>query len=708
MTALTQYVGRFAEDVCANLRDMVGCELHPDEDSICQAKFNPDRGMVVMIHFTGAIQGEYAVSMSEEVAARMLGIWAEGMDSDAIKSMRGDFGGFIKEALNTSVGQTISVLERDFDALTFLPPVVVYGEIDYPDVPSGKMTLKGDFGEVDCFFVLNMMGLELGERLQAVIQALGESAREASAAKRSVSSMLEAFPAGLVSIDRFGKIRPGFGKKTPDTVGLDREVSIPGMHVVELLGLDDKIRKDTDKWLEVVYDKWGVIPFKDIVNLSPITEVANFRGITFRPEWVPLQLEDGKLDGLMLMIEDVTEKRRVESEMKKLSRLHDENLELMSQIVNLEPDEIQDFVYDSSGLLKEAENIVETANRDRKFIDTLYRAVHTLKGNSGQFQFKGLQSLANEIENDIARLRDQDEWTTEDSELKNLEVQKIRQGIEDAGGYVRRLEELRGKLGQRDEKLDEKVVRSAPAVMTQLSDIEGVAASIWGVHEAGRSLGWNSATLSILASAAASATSLREVELARLGRTLHSIVTKTATRLNKKASFSMAGSGSIDVEVLRLLHRCLVHLVNNSLDHGIEKPAERVAAGKLETGLVTLECKRDRDCLELVFSDDGRGIDMDALRKKSLEKGLLDASRASQVSEEELLDVMFLPGFTTREKVGEFSGRGVGLDMVKDALIHLGGTIHARTTWGKGSTFVMRLPLSTAVPSTRFNSEVDG
>ena len=705
MTALTEYVGQFASAVCGNFRDMVGCELVPDEETLCQARFDPNRGMVVMIHFTGAIQGEYALSMTEEVAAKMIGAWSEGMGAGDLKSMRGDFGGFLKEALNTSVGQAIPMLERDFEALTFLPSVAVYGELEYPEVPAGKITLKGEVGEVDCFFVLNMMGLELGERLQAVIQALGESAREASVAKRSVASMLEAFPAGLVSVDRLGKIRPGFGRKTPETVGLDREAPIPGMHVVEMLGFDEGLNANTDRWLEVIYDKWGLIPFKDLVGLSPISEGPNSRGIVVKPEWVPLQSEDGKLDGLMLMIEDVTEKRRVESEVKKLSRLHEENMELMGQIVNLEPDEIQDFVYDSSGLLKEAENIVGVANRDRKFIDSLYRAVHTLKGNSGQFQFKGLQTLAMEIENNIAKLRDQDEWETEEGEEQDY--QKIRKGIEEAGGYVKRLEELRGKLGQRDEKLDEKVVRTAPTVMAQLSDIEGVAASIWGVHEAGRSLGWNSATLSMLASAAGSAAALREVEIARLGRTLQSIVSKTAIRLGKKAGFSLIGSGFIDVEVLRVLHRCVVHLVNNSLDHGLESPKDRVAAGKLDTGLVTLEYRRDKEFLDLVFCDDGRGIDLAAVRRKAVEKGLIDPAKADGASDQDLLDVMFLPGFTTREKVGEFSGRGVGLDMVKDALSTLNGSIHATTTLGKGSAFVMRLPLAAAIPSSRFVTEVD-
>ena len=700
MTALTEYVSRFASGFCGNVRDMAGCELVLDEATVSQARFSPERGMAVMIHFTGAIQGEYAISMSEEVAARMIGAWSEGMGSDDLRSMRGDFGGFLKEALNVSVGQAIPGLEKEFDALTFLPPVVIYGELEYPEVPAGRITLKGESGEIDCFFVLNMMGLELGERLQAMIQTLGETAREASAAKRSVASMLEAFPAGLVTVDRAGKVRPGYSRRTPDSVGLDRDAGIPGVHVVDLLGFEKNVASDADRWLEVLYDKWGIIPFKDLLGLCPISEAINSRGVIVKPDWVPLESEDGKLDGLMLMLENVTEKRRVESEMKKLSRLHEENLELMSQIVNLEPDEIQDFVYDSSGLLKEAENIVETANRDRKIIDSLYRTVHTLKGNSGQFQFKGLQSLALEIENHISRLRDQDEWTADADE--GAEFQKIRNGIEEAGGYVRRLEELRGKLGQRDEKLDEKVVRSTPAVMAQLSDIEGVAASIWGVHQAGKSLGWNAPTLSLLASAASAAAALREVEVARLGRTLQSIVAKTAMRIGKKASISLIGAGPIDVEVLRLLHRCLVHLVNNSLDHGLESPSERIGAGKLETGLLSLEYRRRPDHLELIFSDDGRGIDVEVIRRKALEKGFLDDSKSKTASDEELLDLLFLPGFSTREKVGEFSGRGVGLDMVKDAMTSLGGQIRLQTIVGKGSVFTMQLPLSTAIPSTRF------
>ncbi|HOX50970.1 MAG TPA: ATP-binding protein [Fibrobacteria bacterium] len=705
MSILTDIVESFATSVSGNIRDMVGSELDVQAGSLAETKFVPARGMAVMIHFTGAIQGEFALSLSEETAAKILGAWSDGMGPDDLREMRSDFGGFLKECLNTSVGQAIPLLEREFDALTFLPSVLVYGELEYPDVPAGFMSISGAAGELDCYFVLNLMGLELGERLQAALKALGESAREATAAKRSVTSMLEAFPSALVTVGRDGRVRPGYARITPETVGLDRDAPIPGLHMVELLGLGGKMVMETNFWLEVVYDKWGVIPFKDLVGLCPISETENERGLILLPKWVPLRAEDGSLDGLLLMVENVTEKRRVEAEMKKLSRLHEENVELVTQIVNLEPDEVQDFVYDSSGLLREAEKVVQTASRDRQFIETLYRTVHTLKGNSGQFQFKGLQKLALEIEDNISQLRERSEWEEATADL--TQVAKIQEGLAEAEGYVRRLEELRGKLGQKDESAEDKVARSTPSVMAQLSDIESVAATIWGVHQAGRALGWPQGTLALISSAAASAAALREIEFGRLARSLAGVIGKVAARLGKKATFSMAGSGPIDIEILRILHRCMVHLVNNSLDHGLEKPSDRIAVGKLETGLLVLEYTRHGQILEISFSDDGVGIDPETLRQKAVEKGFMDPEEARIASHGDLLDLLFRSGFSTREKVGEFSGRGVGLDMVRDTIQSLGGKIHLESVPGRGTTFRIRIPISIAIPSTRFLTEAE-
>ncbi len=701
---LIRHAEAFATAVCNNIRDMVGVELSTSSESLAEVRFLPSRAMTVMIHFTGAIQGEFAVSLDETYAAALIGAWSEGMPDDELCAMRGDYGGFLKELLNTSVGQVIPGLESEFDALTFLPPVVVWGSLEYPDVPAGFMSASSDGGEIQCYFVLNMMGLELGERLQAAIQQLRSSVQEASAAKRSVASMLEAFPQGLVTVDRSGVVRPGHARCTAQVVGLRDPELAPGQHLVDLLGYEESLRRDMGLWLEIVHDRHGIMPFRDLLGLCPITEMENTRGNLLKLEWVPLLGESGALDGLLLMIEDVTEKRRVENEMRKLSKLHEEGVELMTQIVNLEPDEIQDFVFDSSGLLDQARQIVQGAHRDRQFIEGLYRTVHTLKGNSGQFQFKGLQSLAMEIETNISRLRD--EAVLEDSESQaGIEVGRISQGLEEAEAYIKRLEDLRGKLGRSNESVQEKAQRNIPTVMVPIDQIDLLASTLWGIRETGRSHNWSPVVVNAVGQSAVMAAHMREVDLGRLAPTLQQVVDRVSARLRKKARFSLISSINIDVDVMRDIHRCLVHLLNNALDHGLESPDQRLASGKLETGLVTLEARRETDSVVIVFTDDGRGIDYSGLRRTIVARGLVEESAIDSLSDADVSSFLFKSGFSTRGEVTEFSGRGVGLDMVRATIDDLEGSVAIEALPGKGTRFIMRIPLEVAQPSQRYLSQ---
>jgi signal transduction histidine kinase/CheY-specific phosphatase CheX len=697
---LVRHAQAMASAVCNNLRDMIGIEFAPVEDSLEEVRFVPTRTMTAMIHFTGAIQGEFALSLDEAAAARLIGCWSEGMSLDDMRANRPDYGGLVKEVLNVSVGQVIPTLETEFDALTFLPPVVIWGELEYPDVPAGRMGIAAGDDSMECFFVLNMMGLELGERLQAAIQALRDTVRVAGEAKRSVESMLEAFPFGLVTVDREGKVRPGYARRTASTVGRGEEESLAGMHVVDLLGYEESLRRDIEPWLEVVHDRFGQMPFRDLTGLCPVSEKLNERGLLLRLEWVPLVGDDGSLDGLLLMVEDVTEKRRVELEMKKLSKQHEEGVELITQLVNLEPDEVQDFVFDSSGLLDQARQIVQGAHRDRQFIEGLYRTVHTLKGNSGQFQFKGLQKMAFEIENSIARLRDQEMLDSSDS-VAGEQVNIISRGLEEAEAYVRRLEELRSKLGSRSEGIEGKALRNAPTVMVPIEQIDILTANLAGMRETGRVHGWSPWLLSALGQSACLAAQMREGDLGRMAPSLQQIAERIGSRLGKKARFALVGSANLDVGVQRELHRCLVHLMNNAIDHGIETPEERLAAGKMETGLVTLEGRREGSDLVVTFSDDGRGVDPLALRSAIVRKGMATAEEVDAMPESEVLDHLFHSGFSTRTYVSDLSGRGVGLDVVRNILREMGGDVAIETHPGKGTRFVMRIPLDIAQPSTR-------
>jgi two-component system chemotaxis sensor kinase CheA len=164
----------------------------------------------------------------------------------------------------------------------------------------------------------------------------------------------------------------------------------------------------------------------------------------------------------------------------------------------------------------------------------------------------------------------------------------------------------------------------------------------------------------------------------------------------KLVQLRLSGETSeLDSTVIEKLVDPLTHLVRNALDHGIEAPADRVAAGKLETATLTLHAEHRGGNIEIVVSDDGRGINRERVRAKALELGLIEPQEA--ISDERVQELIFAPGFSTAEKLNELSGRGVGLDVVRKNVGELNGSIKVESEPGQGTRFVIRLPLTLAI-----------
>ncbi len=174
------------------------------------------------------------------------------------------------------------------------------------------------------------------------------------------------------------------------------------------------------------------------------------------------------------------------------------------------------------------------------------------------------------------------------------------------------------------------------------------------------------------------------------------LVREVATATGKDVELETRGAEvELDVRVLDGVAEALRHLVTNAVDHGIEAPAERAAAGKPRSGVVTLAARQAGSTVVIEVCDDGRGIDDEVLRERAIAGGRLPAD--STVSGPALHRVLFTPGFSTREDVTETSGRGVGLDVVRAAVEELGGTVDIETELGRGTTFVLTLPVTTGV-----------
>ncbi|HEY6002889.1 MAG TPA: hybrid sensor histidine kinase/response regulator [Anaeromyxobacter sp.] len=154
------------------------------------------------------------------------------------------------------------------------------------------------------------------------------------------------------------------------------------------------------------------------------------------------------------------------------------------------------------------------------------------------------------------------------------------------------------------------------------------------------------------------------------------------------------GETGVDKSILLSLNDPLVHLVRNCVDHGIETPEERAEAGKPRIGKITLSARTDGDLLAVTVEDDGRGIHPMKIRAAALRKGVIGEQQAASLSARAAVDLIFLPGFSTREQAGETSGRGVGLDVVRKRVTSLGGSVTVESEPGKGSRFTLRMPQS--------------
>ena len=176
------------------------------------------------------------------------------------------------------------------------------------------------------------------------------------------------------------------------------------------------------------------------------------------------------------------------------------------------------------------------------------------------------------------------------------------------------------------------------------------------------------------------------------------MVRDLAHELGKQARLEIVGEATqVDRDVLEQLEAPLGHLLRNALDHGMESPDERLAAGKSAEGTIRLDARHAAGMLQISVSDDGRGIDLARVRSSVVQRGLSDAGTVERMSEAELLEFLFLPGFTVRDVVTEISGRGVGLDAVQAMVKQLRGNLRVASEPGRGARFQMHLPLTVSV-----------
>ncbi|MCP4126595.1 MAG: chemotaxis protein CheA [Gammaproteobacteria bacterium] len=179
------------------------------------------------------------------------------------------------------------------------------------------------------------------------------------------------------------------------------------------------------------------------------------------------------------------------------------------------------------------------------------------------------------------------------------------------------------------------------------------------------------------------------------------VVRDLARNLKKEIELEMHGEETdLDKNLVEALSDPMVHLVRNAVDHGIELPDEREQAGKPRKGTVVLSATQEGDHILLTITDDGKGMDPKILRAKAVEKGMMDEEAAARLSDKELFNLIFHPGFSTKTEISDVSGRGVGMDVVKTRITQINGSVEIDSQLGTGSMIVIKLPLTLAILPT--------
>jgi len=478
-------------------------------------------------------------------------------------------------------------------------------------------------------------------------------------------------------------------------------------------------------------------------------------------------------------------------------------------LYGIDPQLMAEFIDESQDLLENAANSfidLEHNPDNREAIDSVFRVVHTIKGNSAFFNLMKVKSLAHALEDLMAQVRDGKRAFAKpvpDVLLNGLDALKammarIREGkpeTEDEAGYEDRLRELRAivdegrqrdaaqlwerlstdlavfkrKFISADDELDVLLGQIAGAV-TELSPLgktgkakttlpaaealpavkpaEGLPGpekdaavskqksmridewridqfleyvgelllieemydhllkrvnSDSGTNRLVQDLKKSNASLSRLSQRLQfSILEVRKVPLKVLLQKAPKLARDVAAVKGKEVAVALSGEElRIDKSLLESLEAPFIHLVRNAVDHGVESPEERAKSGKPRAGKVNIAATEDEDLLYVRVEDDGGGIDTEKVKKIAIERGLITADKAAALSEREVFDFLFEPGFSTAEQITDISGRGVGMEVVRQNVQALGGDIAIDSRKGQGSRFILRVPKSVTVQIIR-------
>ena len=527
----------------------------------------------------------------------------------------------------------------------------------------------------------------MNENLEGIVAERTLALRQKTA---DIQSMLQNMPQGVLTLVAGNKIHPEYSAYLET---IFETTSIADRGLMDLVFANTNLGADALSTVEVSV---ASVIGEDAMNYEfnshlLVTEftvrMEDGRTKALELSWSPIVNESDVVEKLMVCVRDVTELKRLANEASTQKR----ELEMIGEILSVSQEKFQDFMQTSMAFVDENRTLTEQASGPTaELITQLFRNMHTVKGNARTYGLGNLTNTVHEAEQSYDDLRkgNATEW-----EPKTL---------------LEQLDQVRGLLDEYAKINDTKLGRKGPGrrgnvekfLMVDKSQVAQTLQAMQGVDMDNVD--------AMRAALVETQKLLRRIGTERVPELLAGVLESLpslAKELGKEPPVVAIHDNGVLVrtQISGLLKNLFTHLFRNAVDHGIEVPAARVAAGKTAVGRIELDVALAADDLKLVLRDDGQGMALARIRQIAAERGLVDAS--AQLSDEETAQLVFLAGFSTAEVVTEVSGRGVGMDAVKGFLEREGGHVSVRFLGAKTATghrpfeFVIVLPASFAVAS---------
>ncbi len=400
--------------------------------------------------------------------------------------------------------------------------------------------------------------------------------------------------------------------------------------------------------------------FPRVVNFhtkSEVGEVSSTKKLKLNIS--PIWNSDQQLERLLFVVEDISEMDRLEAEFEKQK----EQTGLLECILNNDLGFLMDEITRLCKILTEVRN--KAAFLDATSYVELLRDLHTMKGNARLLKMRVLSEQIHASET-ILLAQMSNIIQKDDPEPINFEIAKISKVIDSHLQLLNRLVQKDSTHGQ------------------NLGAINGLAVNqFFNYVSTLRSQIPNE----ILENFQRYQERLNFKSLAEIANRFVPMVEEISNELHKKVTLKIKGDALVNSAHAAGLHDCLVHLIRNSVDHGIESPELRISTGKSESGTITIQTIDFINSFSIVFFDDGAGVDRSKVLSKALKKGIITDSEAKVLTDDQILNLIFLPNFSTKEAASEISGRGLGMDVVKSTIEKMGGSLSIESTSGLGISF---------------------